>query len=548
MDQLARAGVEARGAVFTRTEVVDFMLELVGYTPDKNLAQERLLEPSFGEGGFLLKIVERLLASLKRGGEMGFAYDALRNSVRAVELHQETYVSTKERVRELLVNAGVRLEDALRLCDTWLVQDDFLLAELEPGFTHVVGNPPYVRQEGVPAALMQVYREHYRTIFDRADLYIPFFERGLGLLKEGGKLSFICSDRWMKNRYGGPLRQLIAEGYHVESYVDMVGTDAFQNEVSAYPAITTIVRGRGTTTRVAKRPLVERENLERLATSLLDHNGAAKGVSTKTIPNAVKDGEPWLLDCAEQLALIRRLEEDFAPLEAVGCKVGIGVASGCDGVYIAPYDGLEVEPDRKLPLVMASDIKTGRIEWAGRGIVNPFDEQGGLVDLKAYPKLARYFEVHREKIRGRNVAKRNPQRWYRTIDRIWGPLTHQPKLLIPDIKNEPNVVFDEGRFYPHHNLYWVTSKEWDLRALQTVLRSSVAKLSVWAYSVKMRGGYLRYQAQNLRRIPLPHWADLPRPTRARLSSLSESRDSDALDRTVFDIYGLSEEERVLAVV
>lgn len=58
---LADAGIEARGAVFTRREVVEFILDLVGYTPSLPLHRHRLLEPSFGGGDFLLPVVSRLL-------------------------------------------------------------------------------------------------------------------------------------------------------------------------------------------------------------------------------------------------------------------------------------------------------------------------------------------------------------------------------------------------------------------------------------------------------------------------------------------------------
>src|SRR5260370_613712 len=84
---------------------------------------------------------------------------------------------------------------------------DFILAPLPQAFTYVIGTPPYVRQELIPDVLMAEYRRLYKTIYDRADLYIPFIERSLSLLSKGGTLGFICADRWMKNRYGGPLRQ-----------------------------------------------------------------------------------------------------------------------------------------------------------------------------------------------------------------------------------------------------------------------------------------------------------------------------------------------------
>ena len=61
MKKLCAAGAEARGAVFTRREVVDFILDLVGYMPDRRLCGLSLLESSFGHGDFLLVVVERVL-------------------------------------------------------------------------------------------------------------------------------------------------------------------------------------------------------------------------------------------------------------------------------------------------------------------------------------------------------------------------------------------------------------------------------------------------------------------------------------------------------
>ena len=60
----SQGGIEARGAIFTRAEVVDFILDLVGYTEDQPLYHKRLLEPSCGAGDFLLPVVDRLLATL----------------------------------------------------------------------------------------------------------------------------------------------------------------------------------------------------------------------------------------------------------------------------------------------------------------------------------------------------------------------------------------------------------------------------------------------------------------------------------------------------
>lgn len=212
--------------------------------------------------------------------------------------------------------------------------------------------------------------------------------------------------------------------------------------------------------------------------------------------------EPWILGSFDQLKVARRLESEFPTLEEAGCR--IGVATGADRVYIGPYDNLEVEPDRKLPLVTTRDIQSGTVKWRRLGVVNPFRDDGSLVDLADYPKLARYLERHEEKIRARNCAKKNPKGWYRTIDRIHPGLTTRPKFLIPDLKGEPHVVYEDGKLYPHYNLYFITSEEWDLKALRAVLRSGIAKLFVSIYSTQMRG----------RLPPLPGPVPAPYPSPA----------------------------------
>ena len=243
--------------------------------------------------------------------------------------------------------------------------------------------------------------------------------------------------------------------------------------------------------------------------------------------------EPWILGSSDQLALIRRLERDFPLIEEVGCKIGIGVATGADQAFIGPYDELDVEPDRKLPLAMTRDIITGTVKWRGLGVVNPFTDEGRLVDLARFPRLKIYLEARKDQIAKRHIAKKAPANWYRTIDRIHPDLARKPKLLIPDIKGQAHIVYECGKLYPHHNLYFITSNEWDLYALQTVLLSGIARLFVSIYSTRMRGGYLRFQAQYLRRIRLPYWQDVDEKLKNALRESANSRDIDACNAAVF---------------
>lgn len=317
---------------------------------------------------------------------------------------------------------------------------------------------------------------------------------------------------------------------------------AFLSDVIAYPAITVIRREKAGPTRVSHRPSIDANTLSRLSDAIrADTVSADYGVVE--ISAVAAGREPWILQSFDQLTVVRRLERDFLPIEEAGCKVGIGVATGADAVYVAPFDELDIEPDRKLPLVTTGDIKSGSVEWGGLGVINPFEPDGKVADLAKYPKLRHYVEVNAEAIRKRNCAQKNPRAWYRTIDRIYPELARRPKLLIPDIKGEAHIVYEEGRLYPHHNLYYITSDEWDLRALQAVLRSGIAKLFVSAYSTKMRGGYLRFQAQYLRRIRLPRWEDVPVDVRKALLAAAKIGDAEACNRATFDLYRMTEEER-----
>lgn len=531
-----------RGAVYTRRETVDFILNLAGYTPDKPLHKLILLEPSFGNGDFLVPAVERLLKSYLCSNGPYTVVDDLRNSIVAIEIDPDAAKETVSRLTALLSEYGINGTQTCSLLGDWLRNDDFLLADIRSRFDFVVGNPPYVRQELIPNRLMAEYRSRYETIYDRADLYIPFIERGLTLLNDGGVLGFICADRWMKNKYGGPLRALVARSYHLKYYVDMVDTQAFQSDVSAYPAIFIISRERDGKTRIAHRPPIEAFLLDGLASALAGGT-VSPSVPVKEVGNVINGSEPWILDSLDQLNILRRLEATFPLLEEVGCKVGIGVATGADKAFIGRFDELDVEPERKLPLVTTKDIVSGSVKWSGLGVVNPFNDDGTLVNLDLHPRLKRYFEARREIIAARNCAKRNPQSWYRTIDRIYPALVKEKKLLIPDIKGEANVVYETGHYYPHHNLYYITSSEWDLRALQAVLRSGIARLFVGAYSTRMRGGYLRYQAQYLRRIRLPHWNEVSKKIQEKLKDAARREDVEVCNRVTFELYGLNAEER-----
>ncbi|RAL20013.1 modification methylase PaeR7I [Lujinxingia litoralis] len=534
---------EDRGAVFTREEVVEGMLDLCGYNSDHDLTSLRLLEPSCGQGHFLFAAVKRLLASCRRQNIPKSCWaDTLSDRIFAVDLHAKTLTETRENLLSILYQEGLSKTDAQTLCDSWLHQDDFLLIPIHTRFDIIIGNPPYVRQERIPNALLKEYKKHYSTLYDRADLYVLFFERCLDLLNPNGVLGFICSNRWIKNKYGGPLRAKIAADFNLDIYINMEVADAFHSEVDAYPAITLIRRTSPGTTRMfsstGKHLKGIQEIFERLSDDLT-HERSNHSVVVQTIAH---NRDPWLLDSPHIINLLRALEQRFPSLEDAGAHVGIGVATGCDRVFIDDYDALDVEASRKLPLVMASDLNGPHIQWSGRGIVNPWSNNRQLVIPEHFPRFANFLALNKDALHRRHVAKKNPDKWFRTIDRIHPDLLTTPKLLIPDIKGDSTVAYDPGEFYPHHNLYTITSDRWDLQILQTLLRSSIALAFVAAYCIRMSGGFLRFQAQYLRRIRVPEFDTLPLSLKTELHAARTCNDQHHIDILAAQAYQLNKTE------
>ncbi|MCC5841795.1 MAG: Eco57I restriction-modification methylase domain-containing protein [Opitutales bacterium] len=531
----AESDAESRGEVFTKPEVAEFILDLSGWKVGGDLLSKRLLEPSCGSGDFVLPALRRLLADAP-----GASVETLMPCICAVEVNRSAFETLRERVRAELAGAGFADSGARRLMAAWLHQADFLTQPFSGSFTQVVGNPPYLRIESLPRSLMARYRDLFRTMYDRADLYIAFFEKGLSLLGRGGRLGFICANRWIKNRYGGPLREMIADGFHMETYVDFTGVDAFHGEVIAYPAVTIITNAPGSATQVIEKEHVKIDVLPVLAERILSGTSDHR---IRKVHNVASGAAPWLLSNASRLRVIQDLEQRLPTLEEAGCRVGIGVASGADKVYIGSDADLDVEPARKLPILTRRDLRNNRIEWTGKFILNPYAEEGmgnGMVDIDAFPRFKAYLLRHREVIERRHVAKKNPAAWFKTIDRIYPALTRTPKLVIPDIQGAHQVAYDCGEYYPHHNLYFVTATEWDLRALQTVLRSRLARAFVATYSLRMRGDFLRFQAQYLRRIRLPRWSAVSPDQQDLLRALCESDDPERIDQAVRCVYGIDE--------
>lgn len=530
------------GSVFTKPWAAELLLDLAGYTPDLDLALSFAIEPAAGLGAFFLPMVERLLRSLTLHRR---TLAEAKGSLLAYELSPESAQRLREALLSLLATHHIPSPLARELSSSWVRGGDYLAAAPSLPKAHfILGNPPYVRIEELPRETSAFLRAHYATVRGRADLYVAFYEAALSQLRENGVCAFLCADRWMSNQYGAALRQLVSQEASVEAVVSMHNTAPFETEVNAYPAITVLRKAKPNGTLLAH--LQSEPTAPADVASFLRRTQEGKpsspleGLVAQRVEAFGQSSEPWPQLPPEQMALLAYLEAEFAPLDnpATKTQISIGVATGKDQLFLTRDKDL-VESERLLPLAMAQDTTSGALRWSGHYLVNPWNEEG-LVDLERYPRLKAYLTQHQQEIKARYIAKNRPASWYRTIDRVHLELVKTPKLYLPDIKNAPHPVLDTGTTYPHHNLYVIWSGVWDLEVLGGLLLSDVGGFFVTSYGVRMRGGWLRFQAQYLRRIRVPTPQELSAGVAQELKESFQTRDRARATKAARAAYRLPE--------
>ena len=227
----------------------------------------RVLDPACGSGAFLIEAFDQLHATYQeatdhlaelRGFRTLFDPDQtiLEKNLYGVDLNEEAiqicrlsvWIKTAERGKKLTdldhtLRAGNSLVDDPELdprhAFNW--REAFPEAFADGGFDLVVGNPPYVRQE-LLGNLKPYLERRFRSYHGVADLYVYFFERGLELLKPGGRLSFVVTNKWLRSGYAEPLRRLLSEEAWLETLVDLGHAKKIFEDADVFPSIVVLAK------------------------------------------------------------------------------------------------------------------------------------------------------------------------------------------------------------------------------------------------------------------------------------------------------------------
>ncbi|HEX7788133.1 MAG TPA: N-6 DNA methylase, partial [Methylomirabilota bacterium] len=235
----------------------------------REIERVRVLDPACGSGAFLIEAFDELHARYQEaadhleelwGSRTLFDPDEtiLEKNLYGVDLNEEAieicrlsiWIKTAQRHRRLTdLDHTIRTGNSLvddpeadpRSALDWRAAFPEVFAD--GGFDVVIGNPPYVRQE-LLSGLKPYFERRYKAYHGMADLYVYFFERGLGLLKAGGRLSFVVTNKWLKAGYAEPLRRLLAEEAWLETLVDLGHAKQIFEDADVFPSIFVFVKPR----------------------------------------------------------------------------------------------------------------------------------------------------------------------------------------------------------------------------------------------------------------------------------------------------------------
>ena len=447
--------------VYTETEVVNRILDAVGWKADADLSRARLLEPAAGNGQFVVAAAGRLVASY-RSRRTDVSAASLKGRIVAFELHSGAAEEARSRTESLLREAGVHHRTATACAKAWIRNADFLLTpKPSDGFTHAVGNPPYIRWAKIPEKLKAEYTQCLSDEMTGGDLFLPFLDLALEQLQPGGRCGFLCSDRWRFMAFAGPFRRKWLPVLTIESEEQVPAADVFVDDVDAYPSIL-----------VASK----------------------RGKRIRSTPPKPRVGEKTLGE--------------------LGYVVKVGPALGHTPAFVLEPDEENVEPALLMPWIDGSEITDGTINWRGRRVVTLFDDEGQLINLQDYQLLSSRLERFKTELSQRSIV-RNGAPWYRTIDRVrirdWG----RPKLVLPELANPPRLAIDRAGCIPSHGVYAIFAPNDEVDALYDRLRGGGLATALEGISPKIKGGYVRCYKRFLKKIQLATTGEIAQLTGVR---------------------------------
>ena len=413
------------------------------------------------------------------------------------------------------------------------------------GFDVVIANPPYVRQEEI-THIKATLQSCYSSYDGRADLFVYFYERGSALLKELGVLTFISSNKWLRAKYGSPLRGYIGKHCPPQIIIDFGELPIFS--AATFPMIFMGQKGFGSDCQFARVTSLEAP-YPNITQVLKDYN--------QKIDASGFGPDSWSFSGQGDAKVIEKMRLAQGRIEPglimAGIKTGFNKAFWLNEKEKASLISNERGCQKFIkPLLLGDDIRAWHTKPISTWII--------YTPIGTNPDLLGPLKAHLHKWKDRLKERALSQEWYelQQAQQRYCKLFESSKIVYPDIAKESRFTFDEQGRYLDMTAFAIASAD---KSLLAILNSK----AVWFFLKQTaavlgdanKGGRLRLKRQYLEKIPIPH---IPQAERAILESLATKilninadkpgSDTSALDseinRVVYGLYKLTIEE--IAVV
>jgi type I restriction-modification system DNA methylase subunit len=393
------------------------------------------------------------------------------------------------------------------------------------GFDIVLGNPPYVRSIHLKednVAQWQFCRTHYATAADREwDIYLVFVEKGLSLLRTGGRLGYILPNKFLNSQVGANLRQFIADGQHLERLVHF-------GALQVFPTATTY-----TCLLFLNHNGVDQAGIQRFTgpvTSKLAHTPLPEQApdqwQASTVATSSLTSAPWDFASSDGsvLASLRKwpaLESYVDVFQGTGTRAdGVfllkEVARGATSVHAwSEYLQKEVtlEPTFLKPALRGRSI--GRYDIADQNLLllvpyQRVDDKLTLVPEKVLaaksPMTLAYLRACKPRLDERENGRfKNEQGWHaygypRSMNRF-----DRIKIVLPDVCNRGKCWLEDTPHWLIDSAYGIELLDGcnlDLRYVLGILNSPLLTYFLRETGTALRGGYFRMKTAYLNPFPL----------------------------------------------
>ena len=393
------------------------------------------------------------------------------------------------------------------------------------GFDIVIGNPPYIQLQNNSGELAKLYEDcGYSTFARTGDIYCLFYERGWQLLKEGGYLCYITSNKWMRAGYGDKTRGFFANKTNPMLLIDFAGVKIFE---SATVDTNILLFSKSDNLHKTLCAVTNKQNKDSV-------NNLSDFVRQQDTICDFSTSDSWVVLSPIEQSIKKKIEAVGTPLKDWDIQINYGIKTGCNEAFIIStekrkeiLDNCQTEDERKRtaelirPILRGRDIKRYGYEWAELWLIATFPSRHYNID--EYPAVKQYllsFGIERleqtgkthivngEKVKSR---KKTHNKWFETQDSIsyWEDF-NKPKIIYPDICTFLSFELDTSCFYLSNTAYFlITEKEEHLKYFLRVLNSSVMDWYYRTLSVQLGEKAVRMFSIYVLNIPIPPISDEP---------------------------------------